>query len=145
MGLVQPGQGPASLRARQVSPMILMSITCPSRKWFSRKSQSGESVWAGPRACRSQRACAGFFPGFPRLPRHPECYPTHPGRLLRVLEEATVLVLRLKEMLGTLELPLGQLWEEVNLALQSLSVGGKRSPDERGRCRRPGDAGGTGG
>lgn len=49
---------------------------------------------------------------------------------------ATALILHLKEMLSSLELPLGQLWEEVNLAPQSLSVSGKGSP-ERGRSQRP--------
>ena len=43
------------------SLIFLMSFTCSSRKWLSRKSRSWESARAEPRARRSKRAWFRFF------------------------------------------------------------------------------------
>lgn len=57
----QPAWGRSTYGVSQVLVHLLMNITCSARTRLCRKSQRWKSGWAGPRACRSQRAWFRFF------------------------------------------------------------------------------------
>lgn len=57
----QPAWGQPTYGVSQMVVHLLMNITYSARTRLCRKLQRWKSVWAGPRACRSQRAWFRFF------------------------------------------------------------------------------------